>query len=109
VEPVRNIFAALFLASVGMLMHPAFLWHHLDVLLASLLLLFFGKAVLVATVVRLFGYSPNVALIVGVALAQIGEFSFVLLARAKSLGLVPRTLYAPPPPRHRHRKATASK
>jgi predicted Kef-type K+ transport protein len=95
---VRNIFAALFLASVGMLMHPAFLWHHLGVLLASLLLLFFGKAVLVVIVVRLFGYSTNVALIVGVALAQIGEFSFVLLARAKSLGLVPRTLYARLPP-----------
>jgi len=93
VEPVRNIFAALFLASVGMLMHPAFLWHHLDVLLASLALLFVGKAILIASVVRLFGYPPQVALSVGIALSQIGEFAFVLLSRAKSIGLVSRTLY----------------
>ncbi|KAK3247646.1 hypothetical protein CYMTET_42862 [Cymbomonas tetramitiformis] len=93
VEPVRNIFAALFLASIGMIMHPVFLWEHLDVLLACLALLFFGKTLLTAFVVRLFGYPPGVALSVGIALAQIGEFSFVLLSRAKALGLVPRTLY----------------
>ena len=42
---------------------------------------------------RAFGYSPWTACSVGIALAQIGEFSFVLLSRAKALGLVHKRLY----------------
>lgn len=51
VEPIRNIFAALFLASIGMVMHPIFLWQHKDILLASLAVVFFGKTCLFAGVV----------------------------------------------------------
>jgi hypothetical protein len=93
VEPVRNIFAALFLASVGMVMHPLFLWQHIDVLLTATAVVFFGKTILATIIVRVFKYDWGTALSVGIALAQIGEFSFVLLSRAQALGLVSRSLY----------------
>eukprot|EP00271_Cylindrocystis_brebissonii_P007960 TRINITY_DN2193_c0_g1_i1.p1 TRINITY_DN2193_c0_g1~~TRINITY_DN2193_c0_g1_i1.p1 ORF type:complete len:1138 (-),score=257.41 TRINITY_DN2193_c0_g1_i1:396-3809(-) len=93
IEPIRNIFAALFLASIGMVMHPVFLWQHKDILLTALFVVFFGKACLIALTVRLFGYSARTAISVGIALAQIGEFSFVLLSRALVLNLVSHKLY----------------
>ncbi|KAL2623445.1 hypothetical protein R1flu_003650 [Riccia fluitans] len=93
VEPIRNIFAALFLASIGMVMHPIFLWQHKDILLASLAVVFFGKTCLFSGVVRAFGYGGKTSLSVGIALAQIGEFAFILLSRAQNLGLVSKKLY----------------
>mmetsp|Transcript_22266 Transcript_22266/g.48941 ORF Transcript_22266/g.48941 Transcript_22266/m.48941 type:complete len:661 (-) Transcript_22266:274-2256(-) len=92
-EPIRNIFAALFLASIGLIMNPLFLWSHIDILFASLLVVVTAKALLGAVVVRAFGYTPRVAFTVGMCLAQVGEFAFVLLSRASNLGLVQRKLY----------------
>ncbi|KAH0917010.1 hypothetical protein HID58_024670 [Brassica napus] len=77
VEPIRNFFAALFLASIGMLIHMHFLWNHVDILVAVVLLVIVIKTVVVAIVVN-----------VGMSLAQIGEFAFVLLSRASNLHLI---------------------
>jgi Kef-type K+ transport system membrane component KefB len=93
IEPIRNVFAALFLASIGMIMNPFFLWVHLDVLLASLLVVIVFKCSLITLVVRAFGYSTRTSFTVGMSMAQVGEFSFVLLSRASNLGLVQRKLY----------------
>ncbi|CAM0910292.1 unnamed protein product [Alopecurus aequalis] len=68
IEPIRNLFAALFLASIGMLINVHFLWNHVDILLAAVIL-------------------------VGMSLAQIGEFAFVLLSRASSIHLIEGKLY----------------
>tara|TARA_Y100001954_G_scaffold239288_1_gene312722 strand:- start:16435 stop:18321 length:1887 start_codon:yes stop_codon:yes gene_type:complete len=92
-EPFRNIFTALFLTSIGLIMNPHFLWLHLDVLLLSVLLLILFKTTLIAVVVRAFGYNMQVSLTVGVSLAQVGELSFVLLSRASAVDLVERKLY----------------
>ncbi|KAH9801288.1 K(+) efflux antiporter 4 [Citrus sinensis] len=88
VEPIRNFFAALFLASIGMLIHVHFLWNHVDILLAAVLLVIVVKTVVVATVIKGFRYSNKTSLLVGMSLAQIGEFAFVLLSRASNLHLV---------------------
>lgn len=93
VEPIRNFFAALFLASIGMLIHVHFLWNHVDILLAAVLLVIVIKTVVVATVVKGFGYNNKTSLLVGMSLAQIGEFAFVLLSRASNLKLVEGKLY----------------
>ncbi|KAL2608855.1 hypothetical protein R1flu_027428 [Riccia fluitans] len=93
VEPIRNLFSALFLASIGMLINVQFLWSHMDILLASLILVITAKTVVVTSVVRGFGYNMKTALFVGMALAQIGEFAFVLLSRASNLHLVQNKLY----------------
>ncbi|PKA57214.1 K(+) efflux antiporter 4 [Apostasia shenzhenica] len=93
IEPIRNFFAALFLASIGMLIHVHFLWNHVDILLASVILVIIIKTVIVTTVVKGFGYSNKTSLLVGMSLAQIGEFAFVLLSRASNLHLVEGKLY----------------
>ncbi|GMY34644.1 putative cation/H+ exchanger, sodium/solute symporter superfamily [Fagus crenata] len=56
VEPIRNFFAALFLASIGMLIHVQFLWNHVDILLAAVILVIIIKTIVVVTVVKGFGY-----------------------------------------------------
>ncbi|KAG8657023.1 hypothetical protein MANES_03G032400v8 [Manihot esculenta] len=93
VEPIRNFFAALFLASIGMLIHVHFLWNHVDILLAAVLLVIIIKTAVVATVVKAFRYNNKTSLLVGMSLAQIGEFAFVLLSRASNLHLVEGKLY----------------
>ncbi|KAG5408349.1 hypothetical protein IGI04_004668 [Brassica rapa subsp. trilocularis] len=93
IEPIRNLFAALFLASIGMLVNVHFLWTHVDILLASVILVIIIKTTIVTTVVKGFGYSNKTALLVGISLAQIGEFAFVLLSRASNLHLIEGKLY----------------
>ncbi|XP_058189115.1 K(+) efflux antiporter 6 isoform X3 [Rhododendron vialii] len=93
VEPIRNLFAALFLASIGMLIHVHFLWNHVDILLASVILVFIVKSILITVVVKGFGYNNRTSVLVGMSLAQIGEFAFVLLSRASNLHLVEGKLY----------------
>jgi hypothetical protein len=93
IEPVRNVFAALFISSIGLLLNPRFLWSHRAALLTCLALVVAAKTALTTLVVRAFGYSARTALIVGLSMAQVGEFSFVLLSRASSLRLVQRPAY----------------
>nr|TKR65797.1 K(+) efflux antiporter 6-like isoform X1 [Populus alba] len=93
IEPIRNFFAALFLASIGMLIHVHFLWSHVDILLASVILVIIIKTAIITAVVKGFGYNNKTSLLVGMSLAQIGEFAFVLLSRASNLHLVEGKLY----------------
>ncbi|XP_073128772.1 K(+) efflux antiporter 5 [Henckelia pumila] len=93
VEPIRNLFAALFLSSIGMLIHVQFLWTHVDILLASVLLVVVVKTTVATVITKAFGYSIRTSFIVGALLAQIGEFAFVLLSRASNLHLVEGKVY----------------
>ncbi|CAI0398910.1 unnamed protein product [Linum tenue] len=93
VEPIRNLFAALFLASIGMLIHVHFLWNHVDILLASVIMVVVVKTTVTALVIKTFGYGIRTSFHVGVLLAQIGEFAFVLLSRASTLNLVEGKMY----------------
>ncbi|CAN1265158.1 K(+) efflux antiporter 5 [Linum perenne] len=93
VEPIRNLFAALFLASIGMLIHVQFLWLHVDILLASVILVIVVKTTVAVVVIKSFGYGIRTSFHVGVLLAQIGEFAFVLLSRASNLNLVEGKMY----------------
>ncbi|XP_024378844.1 K(+) efflux antiporter 5 isoform X1 [Physcomitrium patens] len=93
VDPIRNLFASLFLASIGMLINVQFLWTHMDILLSSLILVISSKTIVITLVVRAFGYNNKNAFLVGMSLAQIGEFAFVLLSRASNLHLIQKKLY----------------
>jgi monovalent cation:H+ antiporter-2, CPA2 family len=93
VEPIRDIFAALFFAAIGMLIDPRFLWENLDLILGLVSIVFIGKFAIITPLVRLFGYPLKTALIAGLGLAQIGEFSFVLASEGQALGLVSRRVY----------------
>ncbi|XP_049395596.1 K(+) efflux antiporter 5 [Solanum stenotomum] len=93
VEPIRNLFAALFLASIGMLIHVQFLWTHVDILLASVILVIVFKTTVATVITKVFGYNIRTSIIVGLLLAQIGEFAFVLLSRASNLHIVQGKMY----------------
>lgn len=93
VEPLRDIFASLFFAAIGMLIDPVFLWNNLELILGLVTIVFIGKFLIVTPLVRLFGYPFKTALIAGLGLAQIGEFSFVLASEGQALGLVSRRVY----------------
>lgn len=58
------MFAALFLASIGMLIHVHFLWNHIDILLASVILVITIKTIIVFTVVKGFGYNNKMSVLV---------------------------------------------
>jgi monovalent cation:H+ antiporter-2, CPA2 family len=93
VEPLRDIFATLFFAAIGMLIDPFFLWQNLELILGLVLLVFVGKFAIVTPLVKVFRYPWKTALMVGLGLAQIGEFSFVLASEGLSMGLVSRRVY----------------
>lgn len=93
VEPIRDIFASLFFAVVGMLIDPVFIWNNLELILGLVALALVGKFLIVMPLVRAFRYSWKTSFIVGLGLAQIGEFSFVLASKGQALGLVSRQVY----------------
>lgn len=93
VEPLRDIFATLFFVSIGMLIDPVFLWNNLELILGLVALVLIGKFLIVTPLVKGFGYPLKTALIVGLGLAQIGEFSFVLASEGQALGLVSHRVY----------------
>ena len=74
VEPIRNFFAALFLASIGMLIHVHFLWNHVDILLASVILVIIVKTIVITVVVKGFGYSNKTSLLVRYYMATLYMF-----------------------------------
>jgi len=93
VEPLRDVFATLFFATIGMLIDPLFLWQNLEIILGLVAIAIVGKFLIVVPLVTAFRYPLQVAIFSGVALAQIGEFSFVLATEGQKLGLVPRSVY----------------
>ncbi|MCW5890497.1 MAG: cation:proton antiporter [bacterium] len=87
--PMRDAFAVLFFVSVGMLFDPAVVANGLGLMLATLAVVVIGKPIAAIAVVLFFGRPIRSALSIAVALAQIGEFSFILAALAISLGILP--------------------
>jgi CPA2 family monovalent cation:H+ antiporter-2 len=86
--PMRDAFAVLFFVSVGMLLNPFTLFEQPALLLAAILIVIVGKPVTAAAVTALMGQPIRTTLSVSVALAQIGEFSFILVALGRTLGIV---------------------
>ncbi|MFZ5567078.1 MAG: YbaL family putative K(+) efflux transporter [Pseudomonadota bacterium] len=87
--PLRDAFAVLFFVSVGMLFDPMVIVQQPVKLLAVVAIILLGKTVAAVALVLLFRYPLNTALIVGVSLAQIGEFSFILAGMGVALNLMP--------------------
>jgi CPA2 family monovalent cation:H+ antiporter-2 len=87
--PLKDAFAVLFFVSVDMLFDPSMLLRTPWELLAVLLVVLMGKALVAYAIVRFFGFRPRVALTVSASLAQIGEFSFILASLGTALGLLP--------------------
>ncbi|ARR57025.1 Kef family K(+) transporter [Rhizorhabdus wittichii DC-6] len=87
--PLQDAFAVLFFVSVGMLFDPAVLLRDPLAVVAVLAIILIGKSVAAFGIVLAFGYPARTALTVSASLAQIGEFSFILIGLGVTLGLVP--------------------
>ncbi|MDI1271340.1 MAG: YbaL family putative K(+) efflux transporter [Polaromonas sp.] len=87
--PLRDAFAVLFFVSVGMLFDPWVIVERPLQVLAVVAIIVVGKSLAAAALVLGFRYPLNTALTVSASLAQIGEFSFILVAMGASLGLLP--------------------
>ena len=87
--PLQDAFAVLFFVSVGMLFDPAIILRQPLELLAVVAIVVIGKSLAAFGIVLAFRYSLHTALTISASLAQIGEFSFILVALGVSLGLLP--------------------
>ena len=93
VEPLRDICVAAFFASIGVLINPIFLWNNLPMVLGLVAFVLVIKFLIITPIVVLFRYPLKSAIIAGLGLAQIGEFSFVLAKEGKKFGLISENLY----------------
>jgi CPA2 family monovalent cation:H+ antiporter-2 len=87
--PLRDAFAVIFFVSVGMLFDPYVVIREPLSLLGTLAIILVGKSLAALAIVRAFGYPMTTALTISAALAQIGEFSFILAGLGVALGLMP--------------------
>ncbi len=86
--PLRDAFSVLFFLSVGMLFQPDFLFTEFQTVIITILAILLIKPLISLICLLGFGYSVHAALLVGIGLGQIGEFSFILSQMAMSLGLI---------------------
>ncbi len=87
--PLRDAFAVLFFVSVGMLFEPAILWTRPLEVAGTLAIVVGGKAAAAWGIARALGQDNRAALTIAAALAQIGEFSFILAGLGVSERLLP--------------------
>lgn len=92
-QPATHLFLALFVASTGLTIPPSFLAEHFLVLTAGTVTVVIAKSLLFAGVVAAFRYPLDIALAVGLNMAQVGEFGFVLLSMANRYNLIGSQVY----------------
>ncbi|HEX7341660.1 MAG TPA: cation:proton antiporter [Rhodanobacteraceae bacterium] len=93
VEPLRDMFAALFFVSIGMRIDPALLIHYIVPALIAAGVVIVGKTLTVSLGVFATGRDARMSLRTGLSMAQIGEFSFVIATLGLTLGAISKFLY----------------
>jgi len=93
VEPVKNLFGAIFFVSVGMLVDPTILVEYALPIIALVLTILFGQSFFGSLAFMLGGESLKSAMRCGFSMAQIGEFSFIIASLGLSLGVISDFLY----------------
>jgi len=88
--PLRDAFAVLFFVSVGMLLNPMVFVDAPLAVLATVAIIVVGKSAAAWLIVRAFRHSNSTALTVAASLAQIGEFSFILIGLGMERDMVPK-------------------
>jgi monovalent cation:H+ antiporter-2, CPA2 family len=87
--PMRDAFAVLFFVSMGMLFDPTHMVSDIGLTLGTVAIVLLAKPLAALAVVLLLKRPLRVALVVAVALAQVGEFSFMLATVGRQLGVLP--------------------
>ena len=94
ITPLRDVFATLFFVSLGMLLSPKFVVENLSMVILAVVVIIAIKFGVCFGIARLFGYRGRTALFIGVGLAQIGEFSFILAQAGMDSGIIPDHSYS---------------
>lgn len=93
VEPVKNLFGAVFFVSVGMLVDPAILVEYSWPIVTLVLVIILGQVIFGSLSFLIGGQSLKSAMQCGFSMAQIGEFSFIIASLGLSLGVIGKFLY----------------
>jgi CPA2 family monovalent cation:H+ antiporter-2 len=93
VEPVKNLFGAIFFVSVGMLVDPKILVEYAIPIIVLVLTILIGQSIFGSFSFMLGGESLKSAMRCGFSMAQIGEFSFIIASLGLSLGVISDFLY----------------
>ncbi len=93
IQPVRDVFAAIFFVSVGMLIDPALVLDYWGAVVVFTILVIVGKVAAVSIGAFLAGYGIRTSVQTGMSLAQIGEFSFIIAGVGLSSGATGDFLY----------------
>ncbi|MEO2280820.1 cation:proton antiporter domain-containing protein [Pseudoalteromonas pernae] len=88
IRPFRDILMGLFFVTVGMQLSVIYVFSHLHIVLALLVIMMVCKCLILAMVAQAMGERKNDAVSAGLMLCQMGEFGFVLVALAKSYGIL---------------------
>jgi monovalent cation:H+ antiporter-2, CPA2 family len=88
--PFQDAFAVLFFVSVGMLCDPMVLVENPLGIISTVAIIMIGKSLAAFLIVMMFGYPLKTGLLVSASLAQIGEFSFILVTLGISHNLLPQ-------------------
>ena len=92
--PLRNIFAALFFVSLGMLVNPSFIVDNWSMVMLVALIIIASKFIVCSLIPRIFGFSLKTTLFVGAGLIQVGEFSFVIGQAGLETGVISANFYS---------------
>ena len=93
VEPVKNLFGAIFFVSVGMLVDPKILIDYAFPILILVMTILLGQGIFGTIAFMLGGETLKSAMKCGFSMAQIGEFSFIIASLGLSLGVISNFLY----------------
>ena len=93
ISPIREMFTAVFFVATGMLLEPRLVVDLWGVILFLTALTVVGKIISCSFAAFLAGYPGQVALPVGLGMAQIGEFSFIIANLGRTSGVTSATLY----------------
>ncbi len=93
IMPFKDLFTSLFFISIGMILNIQFAWSEKFIILTLVVVIIFLKALIVFLIIKIMKYPSRIALISGLGLAQIGEFSFVLAGVGKVNGIIPEGIF----------------
>lgn len=87
--PLKDLFVVMFFLSIGMLFNPVAVLSHAFPFMIALTIVLVGKPLIAFIIVRALKYKAHISVLVALALAQIGEFSFILAEEATRLSILP--------------------
>ena len=93
VQPVKDLFGAIFFISVGMMVDPAVIWHYALPILGLTLLVLVGQSFFGSFGVLLSGQPLKIAIKSGFSLTQVGEFAFIIASLGVGLNVTDQYLY----------------